>query len=136
MKEPVWLPIEAVIETNKDLVADTGEPFFLRDRGLLESALDSPKNSFFYNESGEIDIVDLATKLLLAIARNHAFEQGNKRTAFASALMFLELNGYRVDELADVVLATVIPGTIDRTLGEDALSVLFRLFVTPAEPQD
>lgn len=40
--EPVWLPLEVVVEINRTLVAMTGEPHFVRDQGLLESALARP----------------------------------------------------------------------------------------------
>ena len=78
--EPNWLPIEVVIDHNRLELAETGEPHFLRVVGLLESALARPRYAFAY---GEEDIVILAVKLLAAIAQAHAFEQGNKRTAFA-----------------------------------------------------
>jgi prophage maintenance system killer protein len=54
---------------------------------LLESALYRPKHSFAY---GETDIVKLATLLLSGIARNHSFQQGNKRTGLHCAIQFLE----------------------------------------------
>lgn len=88
--EPNWLPIEAVIEHNRLELAETGEGHFLRDRGLLESALARPRNAFAY---GEEDIVVLAVVLMAGISRAHAFEQGNKRTAFAAMRLFLRANG-------------------------------------------
>ncbi len=89
--EPNWLPIEAVIEHNRLELDATGEHHFLRDRGLLESALARPRNFFAY---GEEDIVVLAVTLTAGIARAHAFEQGNKRTGFAAMRLFLRANGY------------------------------------------
>jgi death-on-curing protein len=89
--EPNWLPIEVVIEHNRLELAETGEQHFLRDVGLLEGALARPRNAFAY---GEEDIVILAVRLLAAIAQVHAFEQGNKRTAFAATRLFLSANGY------------------------------------------
>ena len=92
--EPRWLPIDAVIEKNRLEVEETGERHLLRDIGLLEGALGRPQNAFAY---GEQDIVALAVRLLAAIAQAHAFEQGNKRTAFGSMWHFLRLNGYDLD---------------------------------------
>ena len=86
--EPNWLPIEVVIDHNRLELAETGEPHFLRDVGLLESALARPRNAFAY---GEEDIVILAVRLLAAIAQAHAFD---KRTAFAATRLFLSANGY------------------------------------------
>jgi death on curing protein len=95
LNEPVWLSAETVITINKDLVEETGEPFFLRDRGLLESAVAKPINRFHYD--GVEDVLSLAMTLLFGVARNHAFEQGNKRTGFLAAVVFLEANGYTIE---------------------------------------
>src|SRR5271167_4869447 len=83
--------VEAVIEHNRLEVKATGERHFVRDPGLLESALARPRNFFSY---GEDDIVVLAVALMAGIGQAHAFEQGNKRTAFAAMRLFLGANGY------------------------------------------
>ena len=107
--EPSWLPIEAVIDYNRLEAEASGEPHFLRDRGLLESALARPRNFFGF---GEEDIVVLAVVLMAGIARAHAFEQANKRTAFEAMWHFLRQNGYdlTIDDAtrwADEVIALV-----------------------------
>jgi len=89
--EPSWLPIEVVIEHNRLEAEATGEPHHLRDRGLLESALARPRNFLSF---GDEDIVVLAVVLMAGIARAHALEQANKRTAFEAMWHFLRLNGY------------------------------------------
>ena len=107
--EPRWLPIEAVIEHNRLELGQTNEPHFVRDSGLLESALARPRNFYSY---GEEDIVVLAVALMAGIARAHAFEQGNKRTAFAALRLFLRANGYDATfddtiQWADEIIALV-----------------------------
>ena len=107
--EPNWLPIEAVIEHNRLEVEATGERHFLRDGGLLESALARPRNFLGF---GEENIVVFAVVLLAGIAQAHAFEQGNKRTAFEAMWHFLRINGYDLaiedsSGWADVVIALV-----------------------------
>ncbi len=107
--EPIWLPIEAVIHYNRLEAETSEEPHFLRDRGLLESALARPRNFFGF---GEEDIVVLAVVLMAGIARAHAFEQANKRTAVEAMWHFLRLNGYdlAIDDAvrwADEVIALV-----------------------------
>ena len=116
--EPVWLDAELITAFNQLIVADSDEPFLLRDGGLLESALARPVNHWHY---GEQDAVALAVALLLAIARNHPFLQGNKRTAFAAADYFLHLNGYEltVDDGAD--LADLIVSAIEGDVSENSL---------------
>lgn len=107
--EPSWLPIEAVIEINRTVLTVTGERHFLRDLGLLDSGLTRPRNAFAY---GEEDIVVLAVRLLAGLAQAHAFEQGNKRTAFVAMTQFLIINSYglAIDDTihwADEVIALV-----------------------------
>ena len=107
--EPRWLPIEAVINHNRREAESSGEPHFLRDRGLLESALARPRNFFGF---GEEDVVVLAVVLIAGIARAHAFEQANKRTAFEAMWHFLRQNSYdlAIDDTAcwaDEVIALV-----------------------------
>jgi death-on-curing protein len=60
---------------------------------LLESALSRPKNQHAY---GETDTFELAASYAEAISRNHAFVDGNKRTAFYAAADFLEQNGHQL----------------------------------------
>lgn len=126
--EPVWLSAELVIEANQRTVADTGEPFFIRDRGLLESALARPINHWSY---GEDDIAVLAVTLLLGIARNHPFGQGNKRAAFAAAVYFLKLNGYRLDVPDGVELADSVVDLITGNLDEAEFVALLREYAEP-----
>lgn len=103
--EPRWLNAWHVTHLNARIVADTGEPHFVRDRGLLESALARPHNAWAY---GEEEIVPLAVTLLLGLALNHPFGQGNKRTAYEAADIFLFVNGW------DLALA-------DRTAAADLI---------------
>jgi death-on-curing protein len=100
----------------------TGERHFLRDPGLLDSAMARPQNAFAY---GEEDIVALAVRLLDGLAQAHAFEQGNKRTSFVAMIEFLLINGYdlAIDDAArwaDEVIALVE----HRTAEEDFVSAV------------
>jgi death-on-curing protein len=111
--EPTWLTDSQVIEINKRLVAETGEPHFLRDAYLLSSALARPKNRWFYDD---YDIVNLAGSLLLGIGQNHPFEQGNKRTALAAAAVFLSLNGYTLVDVEPLATFIAIQGEWSSTI--------------------
>ena len=118
----------AVIRFNQRAVADTGEPYFLRDAGLLDSAVARPQNHWAY---GEEDLAFLATALLLGIARNHPFGQGNKRTAFAAAEYFLFLNGWRLDAPDSAGLADRVVDLITGELGEAEFADLLREHSVP-----
>ncbi len=83
------------------LLAEHGGPAGLRDEGLLESALARPENLYSY---GEADLHALAASYAFGIAKNHPFLDGNKRTAFLSAFVFLRINGVQL--AADEVSAT------------------------------
>ena len=132
--EPLWLPIEEVIEINREAVAAAGEPHYLLRPELLESAPANPKNKFAY---GEMDILNLAVALLLAIGRNHPFYQGNKRTAFIAAEMFLEINGYMLDAPDTEDLAELIIKCIDDDeSGEDDLVGFLRKYIIAAPDDD
>lgn len=94
----------------------------VRDAGLLDSALQRPRNLAAY---GTPDIAALAASLAFGIARNHAFVDGNKRTAFVAAATFIEANGGRFTAAEpDVVLTFVALAAGD--LGEDDLADWFR----------
>lgn len=62
---------------------------------LLDSALNKAKNHWYYGAS--LTIFDLAAFYACGLAQAHAFVDGNKRTAFVTASVFLELNGYSVE---------------------------------------
>jgi death-on-curing protein len=127
--EPRWLPIEAVIQHNRFEVEETGERHFVRGLGLLESALARPQNAFAY---GEEDIVVLAVLLMAGIARAHAFEQGNKRTAVEALWHFLRLNGYDLAFKDSAEWERPVVELIEHRLTEEVFTSLLRPFVVPA----
>jgi len=86
------LDVEAVLAIHAEVLAAHGGLPGLRDKGLLESAVAAPKASF----GGKPLIsnpVEVAAAYLFYLCRNHPFADGNKRTALAAALVFLEANG-------------------------------------------
>lgn len=94
----------------------------IRDEGMLESALARALQKEAY---GEPDLCELAAAYLFGIAKNHPFVDGNKRTAFAAADLFLFLNGLSVEaepyEIINLVLK-VAAGEID----EAGAAIFFR----------
>ena len=102
MNEPVWL-LRSVVDAMHDAqLAEHGGASGVRDGGLLESALARPRNLYAY---GETDPCTLAAAYAFGIARDHPFVDGNKRTAFLSAYVFLRVNG--LDLTVDEVSVTV-----------------------------
>ncbi len=86
----IWLSRELVLAIHDEQLAEHGGAGGVRDEGLLESALARPLNRASY---GEPDVAELAALYALAIARNHPFVDGNKRTAYVALEVFLAFNG-------------------------------------------
>jgi death-on-curing protein len=86
----VWLSRQFILAIHDEQLAEHGGALGVRDDGLLESALARPLNRAGY---GAPDTAELGALYAIAIARNHPFVDGNKRTAFAALVTFLALNG-------------------------------------------
>src|SRR5215510_8501040 len=94
MSEPEWLDIDIALDLHAEQLALFGGADGVRDRHLIESALGRPRHKFAYEEC---DLAALAAAYAFGIANNHPFVDGNKRTAFASMIIFLGLNGIDFD---------------------------------------
>lgn len=92
--EPLWLTTDEVEAIHENQLELHGGLPGVKDLGLVESALHVPVNKFHYE--GEADVLILALTLCLAIAKNHGFSDGNKRTATVAMLLFLEINGFEL----------------------------------------
>ena len=103
MNEPVWVLDDVVEAIHSILLAEHGGQEGIRDKSLLSSALNRPKQKYNYDKN--LSIFDLAAAYSFAIAKNHPFIDGNKRTAFTTGTLFLQLNGI-------VLNATEVEATI------------------------
>ncbi len=88
-----WLKEAVVLALHDEQLAEHGGSEGLRDEGLLSSALARPHNLFSY---GDPSVFDLAAAYAYGIVRNHPFVDGNKRTGFLAAYVFLALNGWQL----------------------------------------
>ena len=92
---PRFLALPEILGFHEELIRDFGGSPGIRDLGLLESAVALPQagtgGEFFHAFPFE-----MAAAYAYHIAQNHPFVDGNKRTAFVSALTFLEINGHPV----------------------------------------
>ena len=124
-----FLSRRAVEAMHEEQLSRHGGARGLRDENALESALARPENKAHY---GDPDAADLAGAYLFGIARNHAFVDGNKRTAFVAAATFLLLNGHSLradDGLVYELVMAVASGEID----EDGAAAFFRDHVEPID---
>jgi len=104
--EPRWLTLELVLGIHALSIERFGGAHGVRDEGLLASAVARAANRVAYEP--ETTVCQLAATYAFGIARNHPFVDGNKRTAVASAVTFLGLNGWLFTGTeAEVVVATL-----------------------------
>jgi death on curing protein len=106
VNEPRWLSATMIRAIHTSQVQEHGGSLGLRDKGLLDSALDRPRNRFHYEP--EADLIDLAASYGFGLARNHPFVDGNKRVAFQAMYVFLGLNGLRIDAEEPEVVRTIL----------------------------
>ncbi|MCF6312441.1 MAG: type II toxin-antitoxin system death-on-curing family toxin [Verrucomicrobiales bacterium] len=93
MSEPIWIEKVDCIAFHSALLARFGGLDGIRDEGLLESALNRPIDLFHYKEPA---LFELAASYAVGIVKNHPFVDGNKRSAFMAAALFLEVNGFEM----------------------------------------
>jgi death-on-curing protein len=91
--EPVWIQREVALAIHDRQLAEHGGGTGVRDAGALDSALARPINRWSY---GEEDTAVLAAAYAFGVARNHAFVDGNKRTAWVLARLFLAINEAKI----------------------------------------
>ena len=87
----IWIEHAVILAIHEEQLAEHGGATGIRDAGWVASALARPANLALY---GNADVSDLAASYAFGIARNHPFIDGNKRTAFVAAELFLLLNAH------------------------------------------
>ena len=127
MNEIEWLDLDIILDVQAEQLALFGGADGVRDQGLLESAMARPVNK---HGCGETSLAARAAAYAFGIARNHPFVDGNKRTAFVAAELFLMLNGH---ELAadDAACVLTMLAVASGDMGEDAFAAWIRSHLQP-----
>jgi death-on-curing protein len=120
--EPVWLDATIALAVHDRQLAEHGGRQGVRDPALLESALARPVNRWGY---GDDDRCALAAAYAFGIARNHPFVDGNKRTAWVFARLFLALNGLALRFAPEDAIRAMLALAAGE-LGEEAIADWFR----------
>ena len=121
--DPLFLTLDEVLSLHDDQIRRYGGSGGVRDLGLLQSAMGSVSATFggaFLHETK----FEMAAAYLYGVCRNHPFLDGNKRTAVASALTFLEMNGAEIDADEDDFYDLVI-GVAEGRVTKAAVAVFF-----------
>lgn len=104
-----------ILQLHKRLIETSGGSHGIRDRGGLESALNAAQNRRFYESA---TLPECAATFAYHLTNAHAFIDGNKRIAAATAEIFLQLNGAQLDVGDEEFLALILriaTGEINRT---------------------
>jgi death-on-curing protein len=126
--EPLWLDSQDALAIHDRQLAEHGGGVGVRDEGALASALARPVNKWSY---GEDRIDSLAAAYAFGVARNHPFVDGNKRTAWVLARLFLALNKVQIAFKEPDAIRTMLALAAGE-LSEDELADWFRRhIVTP-----
>jgi len=129
MTEPLWIPIEAVLAIQGELLARFGGLGGIRDEGLLISALNRPLELLRY---GEPNLFDLAAAYAEGVVKNHPFVDGNKRAGFMAAYTFLGVNSQRLEAPEEeAVLQTLALAA--GSIGADEFSAWLQEFCVACE---
>ncbi|HEY6140867.1 MAG TPA: type II toxin-antitoxin system death-on-curing family toxin [Thermoanaerobaculia bacterium] len=118
---PLFLTLDEVLSLHAEQIRLFGGSSKIRDVGRLESAVGSVEATFdgtFLHET----VFAMAAAYLHGICRNHPFLDGNKRTAVAAALTFLEMKGIEVDADEDAFYDLVI-GVAEGRVSKAAVTV-------------
>ncbi|MBN3050267.1 type II toxin-antitoxin system death-on-curing family toxin [Pectobacterium brasiliense] len=114
-----FLTVEQVIAIHDSQLETYGGLAGFRDIGLVEGMVARVENLHSYQ--GENDLHVLAASLLLSIARGHGFNDANKRTSAAAAMVFLDMNGASMtpsENFADFVVMAAQGGYDVHTVAE------------------
>ncbi|MDR1460638.1 MAG: type II toxin-antitoxin system death-on-curing family toxin [Campylobacteraceae bacterium] len=122
-----FLSISDVLMILENQIRNYGGIYGVRDLNLLNSALYMPQSSF----DGEYlhkTIPEMAAAYTYHICQNHPFTDGNKRTALAASLVFLDLNGYTIN-CDDKELYGVIMGVANEKINKKELIKFYKQVV-------
>jgi death-on-curing protein len=120
--EPLFLTRNQIERLHDASLARFGGSAGIRDEGLIESALASAKNAFYY---GGGDLFDVAAAYAFHLAESQAFIDGNKRAGAGAALILLELNGVR-DVPSDNVLYDAMIALANKQMNKPGLAAMLR----------
>lgn len=133
----VYLTAGEVITFNQEILRRAGASSqiatFLRERGLLESAVQRPQNAAYYTDA---DLITQAALYMVGIALNHPFVDGNKRTGYISGMTFLQVNGFLAHlnlevSLNDVQMGTWVEQVVSRQISFDTFVGHLRQRLSP-----
>ncbi|MEI8284297.1 MAG: type II toxin-antitoxin system death-on-curing family toxin [bacterium] len=123
MKEPIWVDRYDCLAMHEKLLDRFGGLKGIRDEGLLDSALNKPMHLFSY---GKPSVFEMAASYALGIVKNHPFLDGNKRTGFVAAALFIESNGFSFQASEEEAVLETLALAASKSTEEDYAAWLER----------
>ena len=120
MEDILFLTEEEVIAVHDDQVRLFGGDPGIFNPDLLSSAIAQPLQAFNYIP--ECTVFEVAATYAYGLARNHAFNDANKRTAAAATIVFLDLNGWSVEREFDDAILAIVEGKMTKAEFANLLS--------------
>lgn len=132
MPPVAFLSVDDVLMIHYRIIEEFGGDPGLRDRGLLESAVAMPQSTF-----GGVDLhagfAGKAAAYHFHLCANHAFVDGNKRVAVATAEVFLLVNGHELSA-SDDEIEELTQGVAGGQLSKDQVIEFFEKFIMESRP--
>jgi death-on-curing protein len=123
--EPRFLTLAEILYLHEESLARYGGAPGIREPGLIESALGSAQNAFWY---GRADIFEIAAAYAFHVAEAQAFLDGNKRTAVAAAIVCLRMNGQSVPK-DDGSVYQAMMAVAEKSSDKSGLAVVLRTLI-------
>ena len=117
----IFLEFEDALKANRRAIEIGGGLCGVRDENLLGGALARPQNLYYYENA---ELFELAACYAFAIAKNHPFLDGNKRTAFICMLWFLKNNNIDIQIETDQAVNLMLDIATDKLTIKDAAEFL------------
>lgn len=116
-----YFEVEQVITLHNNIISISSGLLGVLDRGRLESVLIHIQNDIYYP-----NLLEKLTHLVYSVIQNHAFVDGNKRTALACGAYFLGLNGYdkKIDNYLDIMEDVVVNVASNQTTKQELNLIL------------
>ena len=123
MREPRWVPRLVVDSVHVDQLREHGGLPGVRDENALEAALARPRQKWNYEPESDLSV--LAAAYAFGVAKAHPFNDGNKRTAFLTMVIFLGLNGKDLNASESEVVQVMV-ALAEGSLKEPGLAIWIR----------
>lgn len=120
MNEPSFLSTEDILFIHEQEIQKAGGDPGVREEQDVQACADAPKASF----DGEYlnNLFEMAAGYIICLTIRHPFVDGNKRTALASALTFLYLNGYEVEESYGLELTDLVLDFLSKDISKEGVA--------------